>query len=521
MRFRHGARVVAPIILLLLAAARPAPADVHVRVEGVQRTLFDRVIRTDGRSLKASSDTVARRCDGTNLGANPAPGPTATAATVDAMETLRSDFDGNWTPGFDDYFITRFGAESDGATHWWGILVNRVFTPVGGCQFQVRAGDEVLWVNDAFSSRPFLWLDGPNGADGIATAIVGQPLTVTVTSTDSSTEVNQTTGPPYAGAVVAAVDADGQTAPADVAVPATSGADGRAAVTFAVPGWQRLKARAGGVVPESGHPAAIASNSVDVCVEAAPGAGCEGVPPSRQPVIPARFVDGGGGSGGDGGAGGNGAGGGGTSDRPRVELSRPRVVAGGTRDGSVRVRWTVRRAGVGVASWRIDAKPLGVPRARFSRAASGTSATSATLRLRAGRAYALRFTVTDRVGRAGTAGLGQLLVPLDDRAKALRLSGPWRKAADAGAWRRTVSRGGRGAVLRVRLAAGRPIVLLRGGPAARVRVSAGGRSRVVSLGAARAGRTRTVAGPARKRASVVELRVLRGSVSVDGAGVRP
>ncbi|MDW5598850.1 carboxypeptidase-like regulatory domain-containing protein, partial [Conexibacter stalactiti] len=290
MRIPHATLAVAltlPIVAGTAVPALAAPADVRVRVEGVAGTLFDRVVRTDGRTLQAASDRAARRCDGTNLGANPAPGPTATAAAVDAIESLGHGFDGTWTPGFDDYFITRFGAERDGGDHWWGILVNRVFTPVGGCQFQVRGGDEVLWVNDAFSARPFLWLDGPAGANVPATVALGQPLTVTVTATRSSTESDQTSGPPYAGALVTAVDAGGQPA-AGVVATAASDADGRATVTFAVPGWQRLKARAGGLAP-SGRPAAIASNSVDVCVEAVPGAGCAGSPPSQQPIVPERL----------------------------------------------------------------------------------------------------------------------------------------------------------------------------------------------------------------------------------------
>lgn len=511
---RAVAFATAAAALLVPAAAAATPADVQVRVEGVERTLFDRVVRTDGRTLQAASDRAQRRCDGTNLGANPTPGPTATAATVDALEALGLGFDGNWTPGFDDYFITRFGPESDGGDHWWGILVNRVFTPVGGCQFQVRGGDQVLWVNDAFSSRPFLWLDGPAGPATPATVTAGQPLTVTVTATRSSTETNQTSGPPYQGATVAAAGLDGQPA-AGVATSAASGADGTATVTFTAPGWQRLKARAGSRAA-SGRPAAIASNSIDVCVEATAGAGCAGTPPSRQPLVPPRLLV----------PAQQPPGGGGDPPAPApdttpVRLTQPRVVTGGTPDGSVAVSWSVTRAGVGVASWRIDAKPLGAAGARFTRRAAGATATAARLRLPGGRTYALRFAVTDRIGRTGSVGLGNLLVPLDDRAAALRFSGGWRRLADRGAWSRTVSRGGAGAVLRVRLAAGRPVVLLRGGASATVQVVAGGRRETFALTAARAGAARTVAGALRRRAGLVELRVLRGAVSVDGAGVRP
>ncbi|MDW5595855.1 hypothetical protein VSS74_16015, partial [Conexibacter stalactiti] len=86
---------------------------------------------------------------------------------------------------------------------------------------------------------------------------------------------------------------------------------------------------------------------------------------------------------------------------------------------------------------------------------------------------------------------------------------------------RTVSRGGRGALLRVRLPAGRPVVLLRGGPAAEVRLSDGGRGETFAVGAARGSTPRSLVGARRARAGLVELRVLRGAVTVDGAAVRP
>ena len=262
------------------APAAAAPVDVHVRVEGEQPTLFDRVVRTDGHDVKSASDTAPRRCDGTNNGANPTPGPTATAATVDAMTTIGQGFDGQWYPGFDDYFLTRWGpdAEDNGKAWWWGILVNRVFTPVGGCQFRVQSGDEVLWVYDAFSSRRFLWLAAP------PTTTVGAPTTVTVTSTASSTSRRRhRTGRPIRA----------RSSPGSASMPSrrrrtrsqpgTSDAAGKAVVVFQRPGWQRLKARH----PQPGeHPVAIASNSVDVCVHAADGSGCDGPPPSQIPVSP-------------------------------------------------------------------------------------------------------------------------------------------------------------------------------------------------------------------------------------------
>ena len=267
------------IAVSVLVAASPAglaaPAAVHVRIEGVHATLFDRVVLTDGHAVRAASDVVAHRCDGTNGGAHPDAGPTATAAAADALATRGETFDGSWNAGYEDWFVRRLGseAEDDARLRWWGVLVNGTVAGAGGCQMRVAAGDEVLWANDAFSGRSFLRLAAEE------TVPLGAPLAATVTAG---------AGAPYAGARVEAVDADGRPAAAGVADGAVSGADGSATVVFHAAGWQRAKAR--GPVADPGDPnaapAAIASNSVDVCVEASPGAGCPGQPPSQVPLVP-------------------------------------------------------------------------------------------------------------------------------------------------------------------------------------------------------------------------------------------
>lgn len=512
-----GALLTVPATGLAVPAANAAPADVHVRVEGVASTIFDRVVRTDGRWLQSASDTDLRRCDGTNLGANPAAGPTPTAATVDAMASLGLDFDARWYPGFDDYFITRWGpeAESDADQWWWGILVNRSFTPIGGCQFRVGGGDEVLWVNDAFNGRPFLWLDGPRKV------LVDVPFDVTVTATRQSTSGDDPDGEPYEAAQVTAVTVNGRAAAGGIADPGASGADGTAAVTFRQLGWRRLKARALDLGPDGlpdGRDDAIASDSLDVCVVADLAADCAGQPPSRTPVIPPPPPDG--------------------PAPPRqpelprppvetppssdpVRLEQPRIVAGGAGRGEVAVAWRVLAAGAGVARWSIDARPLGVKGGRFAERARGTTATAASLRLPAGRTYELRFTLVDALGRSSTTAIGRVLVPLDDRARQVRRGRSWTAARDAGAWLGTVSRGGSGATLRVRLAAGRPVVVVRPDRrrAARVALVADGRRTVVRIPAG--GGSRELRGPARRQAGTVTVRVLSGSVSVDGVGLAP
>jgi len=268
----------------VLATASPAglaaPAAVHVRIEGLHATLFDRTVLSDGHDLRAASDSAARRCDGTNGGAHADAGPTATAATADALATRGETFDGSWNAGYEDYFIRRLGTESedDAQLRWWGLLIDGAMSGAGGCQLRIGDGDEVLWANDAFSGRPFLRLTAAQ-----PTVQRDMPLAMTVTANDGGASP----AAPYAGAHVEAVDTDGQPAAPGIADGAISAADGSATVVFHQAGWQRIKAR--GPLPAgdpNALPTAIASNSVDVCVEATPGAGCTGQPPSQIPLVP-------------------------------------------------------------------------------------------------------------------------------------------------------------------------------------------------------------------------------------------
>jgi hypothetical protein len=117
-------------------------------------------------------------------------------------------------PEFDDYFITSIAGQTQTSTQFWGILVNYQFTPVGGCQFQVKTNDEVLWAFDAFSKTHFLKLSGP-----VKGGKAGKPIKLTVT--DGST------GAPVEGATV-----NGQ----------TTNASGEAQVVWAKSGVYTVKA---------------------------------------------------------------------------------------------------------------------------------------------------------------------------------------------------------------------------------------------------------------------------------------
>jgi hypothetical protein len=293
LRYAVLTALVASVSLVCSAGAHAAPAELTVRVEGATRTLFEGPILTDGHHIRASSDTEARLCDGTNGGANPQPGPTPTAATADAMDLTGQSFDGLWSAGFDDYFITRWGPDAEDLDNaaFWGVLVNGVLTPVGGCQWADQAGDEVLWAYDAFSGRSLLRLataddpsQAPGAPDPVTRVEVGTPLELAVASYIGE-EGEDPDVEPAEGVTVAPVQTEAGTGfeTVEVADPdaVVTAADGSASVVFAEPGWHRLKAQ-----EEDGH---IRSNRLDVCVEPIGGGDCGPLPADAQVRVPERY----------------------------------------------------------------------------------------------------------------------------------------------------------------------------------------------------------------------------------------
>lgn len=218
------------LALILPAAVSAAPTAVDVRIEGKSSTIFFGPVTTDGKAVTTAAGGT-HECDGTNNGVSPVPVPTATSALDDAAIKGGFTWDGPWSgPDYPDYFVTRIAAEPDNALQNWGVFVNGILAPTGGCQALVKAGDEVLWTFDAFNK--------PAGALRLAapTAVqVGQAAVVNVTNIE--------TGAPVAGATVGS---------------SITGPDGSATLTFADPGVYALKAD---------RPDAIRSRDIRVCVD--------------------------------------------------------------------------------------------------------------------------------------------------------------------------------------------------------------------------------------------------------------
>ena len=424
-------------VLLVAPVAQATPSEVNIRVEGKTETLFEGPIFTDGHNVRGLTDDDApawgRRCDGLNNNANPTPGPTATAASVDAMAIIGEGFDGDWygAESFDDYFITQWGPERQdvGEGDYWGLVVNNVFTAVGGCQYQANAGDEVLWIYDAFDGRPQLVLYPGDYSGGsvqpIAKASLGVPFEVTVEEwggaccTSSPPPSPTRSGDPFEGAEVAPMVSTVRgferidTASAETV---ETGADGTATISFDTPGWHRIKATA----MAAGKETAIRSNRIDVCVPPPPDTGCGAPPPDgmmripppsdlppepgteepkEQPTDPER-----------------------PASAPvlgppapavakRVRISPRTLDRSRIESGVVGVGWRVIEMGPGISNWSVSSKRLGRRGAHFVTRATGTTRSSALVRLPGGARYVLRLTVVDSLGLRSSISLGTARIP--------------------------------------------------------------------------------------------------------------
>ncbi len=406
MKKLYAACCAVLLLIIVVAPSARAASSVAVRIEGKEETIFEKTVPVSIEKIQASSDNQERNCDGVNEldPENVAPGVTPTLAAAEAMESIGESFDGQWYEGFGDYFITRWGpdVQDNAASAWWGILVNQVFTNVGGCQKQLKEGDEVLWVYDAFSSRPMLALypeaahytEGPRPTR--ITAALGEPVPVEVVSwpaggESSTPEVPSRAGSsPYAGAEVApvAVNAKGfQRVDTSSPEAVVSGVGGKAVLIFDTPGIHRIKATG----PRGAENSVVRSNGLEVCVPAQVGDCGEPLPPAPPADRPKPAAAP-------------------ASGPAATRIAKPKLALGGLADGKLTVRWQVLDAGAGVKGWRIATKTLGEKGGWVDRA-HGSRGTEATLRLPRGHRYRVRFTLTDLAGHTTRYALGKVAVP--------------------------------------------------------------------------------------------------------------
>jgi uncharacterized protein DUF4430 len=422
--------VASLLAVVAVPLAQAAPVEVDLRIEGEAETLFEGPVLSDVHKVRNLANPEWRRCNGINVNApwNPVPGVVPTSASFDAMRIVNEPFDGVWYQQYEDFFVTQFGPDRQdvASSEYWGVLVNNVYTSVGGCQYQLDGDDEVLWAYDAFDGRSRLVLYPAEYTGGAlpptATAALGEPFGVEVYSWSgyvegAPPETPQRGTQPFEGAEVGPVltDAKGfqrvDTASADTVV---TDADGAASITFEEPGWHRIKATR--IV--AGTETVIRSNRIDVCVPQPPATGCGSLPADAQarvppPPLPGEAENAPAEPEPDGPVPGGGLpiGGGPPPVAGRVSVAlKPldrRLVA----RGMIRARWEVLDPGPGISRWTIAARALGRAGARFVNRASGTAATTARVRLPRGAAYMLRIVFTDLLGRSSSARLGTVRIP--------------------------------------------------------------------------------------------------------------
>jgi hypothetical protein len=203
-----------------------------------------------------------------------------------------------------------------------------------------------------------------------------------------------------------------------------------------------------------------------------------------------------------------------------VRIGALRLDGLGGAHGQIGVSWRILEAGAGVRSWTIAAKALGAAGGYVNRLSGAGNLTAALVKLPAGTVYELQITFTDALGHTTTMPIGYVVVPYDDRSSVLHYSGHWQQLTQAGAWLGTISRGYSGARVSLRLAAGRPVFVLRATPTgAQIEVTAGSRHGRYTIAKGAPSALRQITASARAHAGAVTLRVLKGTVDVDGVAV--
>src|SRR3954466_11230383 len=140
--------------------ATAAPTYNIVRIEGKTKTLFEGTVKTDVHEVDAGDGSGPHKCDGTNGGASPTAGPTATGAMDDATKLSGLTWSGSYDASFDDFLVNQIGPDAATSSAFWGVAIQGKSLQVGGCQAIVTAGDEVLWAYDSFNKK-LLRASGP------------------------------------------------------------------------------------------------------------------------------------------------------------------------------------------------------------------------------------------------------------------------------------------------------------------------------------------------------------------------
>jgi hypothetical protein len=245
-----AALVCACVSFALTGPAYAAPITVNLRVEGSSSTLFEGPVAVEAignpPGISTNSSAGAHPCDvkdnGKNEGFVPS-GAAPTAALYDAATTRGLAFDASWSSEFNDFFVSQVGTDVNGGAPEfpsWGYAVNYTTANVGGCQFQLAPGSDVLWAYNYFNLAHLLSFTGPTNAN------VGIPVTVRVTDGQTGQPISAASIGELAGGATTTIPASPMT-----------DANGEATITLAHQGSVTLKAT---------RADSVRSNGLVICV---------------------------------------------------------------------------------------------------------------------------------------------------------------------------------------------------------------------------------------------------------------
>jgi hypothetical protein len=254
--------------LLASSGALATPITVNLRVEGSARTLFEGPVSVEPITASPGIETEPSEgghpCDLKDNGQYPPEGAAAatpTAALYEAAVANKLAFNASWSNEYNDFLVSQVGTDIEGgapAYEAWGFAVNYTTAPVGGCQFRLAPGSEVLWAYNYFNLKHLLTLSGPSSVE------VGVPFKVKVTDGQ--------TGEPIPSASIGE-DVEGVTG--KLSSSTATDASGEATVTLNQVGTVKLKAT---------QAESVRSNELTVSVDPVP-CGCVGEagPPLESP----------------------------------------------------------------------------------------------------------------------------------------------------------------------------------------------------------------------------------------------
>jgi hypothetical protein len=254
------------VSLSLSPPAWAGPITVNLRVEGSAKTLFEGPVSaeavTEPPGLTTRSSGGAHPCDVKDNGSNGGFGTaSATPTTALYAAAIQSGLgiDASWSTSLNDFDITQIGsdiANSNENGEFWGYAVNYTTANVGGCQFQLAPGGEVLWAYNYFELKHLLAVSGPTAVNA------GMPFTVHVTDGQ--------TGEPISGAAIGEV-----TGGVTTSIPAAPLTDASGNATIS-------RAQAGSLTLKATRADSVRSNGLAVCVHAGNDGSCGTTAPAAS-----------------------------------------------------------------------------------------------------------------------------------------------------------------------------------------------------------------------------------------------